>query len=80
MQQEIMVGAVLHAINQLKSFKSLENFGSPTVGNNLMALILEVSKFIQVSKEIEDACRILNRYYIPTRYPNAFKRSTYTYV
>ena len=50
----------------------LENFGSPTVDYNLMALILEVSKFIQVSKEIEDACRILNRYYIPTRYPNAF--------
>jgi HEPN domain-containing protein len=37
-----------------------------------MGLILEASKFIQVSKEIEDACRVLNRYYIPTRYPNAF--------
>ena len=50
----------------------LEYFGSPTIGHNLVALISEVSKFNHVPSEIESACRKLNRYYIPTRYPNAF--------
>lgn len=50
----------------------LEHFGSPTAGHNLIALVTEVSKFTQMPKEAEVACRILNRYYIPTRYPNAF--------
>jgi len=50
----------------------LEHFRSPTAGHNLIALINEVSKFTDTSEEIEAACRTLNRYYIPTRYPNAF--------
>ncbi|MEM1545304.1 MAG: HEPN domain-containing protein [Candidatus Methanomethylicia archaeon] len=50
----------------------LEHFGSPTIGRNLLVLLAEVSKFVSISKNIENACRILNRYYIPTRYPNAF--------
>ena len=50
----------------------LEHFGSPTPGHNLIALVKEVSNFTQIPKKIETACRILNRYYIPTRYPNAF--------
>jgi len=56
-----------------KALKAItEHFGYPTAGHNLIALIEEVSKFIQVPNEIKTACRILNRYYIPTRYPNAF--------
>lgn len=50
----------------------LEYLGTPTIGRNPLALISEISKHIDVPKEIDDACRILNRYYIPTRYPNAF--------
>lgn len=50
----------------------LEHFGSPTVGHNLIALASEVPRFTQMPREAEVACRILNRYYIPTRYPNAF--------
>lgn len=50
----------------------LEHLGTPTIGYNLLALVSEISKHINVPKEVEDACRILNRYYIPTRYPNAF--------
>ncbi len=50
----------------------LEHLGSPTAGHNLIALAIEVSSLIQTPREIEVACRILNRYYIPTRYPNAF--------
>lgn len=50
----------------------LEHLSSPTIGHNLLVLFNEVSKFTQTSKELEKACRMLNRYYIPTRYPNAF--------
>jgi len=50
----------------------LEHFGSPTAGHSLIALINEVSGLVLVPKEVEAACRMLNRYYIPTRYPNAF--------
>ena len=50
----------------------LEYFGSPTIGHNLIALTNEVSKFTTTPSETEVASRILNRYYIPTRYPNAF--------
>lgn len=50
----------------------LEHLRTPTYGHNLLALVSEISKYIDVPKEVKDACRILNRYYIPTRYPNAF--------
>jgi len=50
----------------------LEHLGSPTAGHNLIALVNEISKIVQVPREAEAACRVLNRYYIPTRYPNAF--------
>lgn len=50
----------------------LEHFGAPTIGHNLLALLNEISKYTTIPKNIENACRILNRYYIPTRYPNAF--------
>ena len=35
-------------------------------------LVNEISAYITVPQNVVDACRILNRYYIPTRYPNAF--------
>jgi len=50
----------------------LEHFGSPTAGHNLITLVNEVSNFVTVPRDVETACRILNRYYIPTRYPDAF--------
>jgi len=50
----------------------LEHLGSPTIGHNLLALLNEVSKLTEVPDRVRRACTILNRYYIPTRYPNAF--------
>jgi len=50
----------------------LEHFGTPTAGYNLIALINEVSKFTAVPSGVETSRRILNRYYFPTRYPDAF--------
>jgi len=56
-----------------KALKSiLEHLGSPTSGHNLLMLVNEISAYITVPQNVVDACRILNRYYIPTRYPNAF--------
>jgi HEPN domain-containing protein len=50
----------------------LEHFGTPTGGHNLLVLISEIAGFIQTPADVERACRVLNRYYIITRYPNAF--------
>lgn len=56
-----------------KALKALlEHFGTPAVGHNLLALIAEVEKHVEVPDDVKRACRILNRYYISTRYPNAF--------
>lgn len=46
--------------------------GNPTIGHNLLALLSEISKHIEVPDEVRRASTILNRYYISTRSPNAF--------
>ena len=50
----------------------LEHYGSPTIGHNLLVLVDEASRFTSTHQKVQDAARILNRHYIPTRYPNAF--------
>jgi HEPN domain-containing protein len=50
----------------------LEHFGTPSTGHNLLELLAEVSAHVEVSEDLRDDCKTLNRYYIPTRYPNAF--------
>ncbi len=50
----------------------LEHLGTPTIGHNLLALLSEISKHIEVPNGVRRASTILNRYYISTRYPNAF--------
>ncbi len=56
-----------------KSLKAiLEHFGRPTRGHNLVELLSEVERYVAVPGQVRRACFVLNRYYIPTRYPNAF--------
>ncbi len=56
-----------------KSIKAiLEYYGRATRGHNLVEMIKEVEKHVDVPREVIRACYILNRYYITTRYPNAF--------
>jgi HEPN domain-containing protein len=50
----------------------LEHFGTPSTGHNLLEHLAEVSVHVEVSEELRDDCKTLNRYYIPTRYLNAF--------
>ncbi len=46
----------------------------PQFGHNLNVLLEALSAHIMVSESLRQACAHLNRYYIPTRYPNAFDR------
>jgi len=46
----------------------------PQAGHNLNLLAEQISAELSVPEETRMACARLNRYYIPTRYPNAFDR------
>ncbi len=56
-----------------KALKALcEHFRRPQFGHNLNDLLRCVANHTEVPKSVQEACARLNRYYIPTRYPNAF--------
>lgn len=50
----------------------LESLAIPSIGRNLLPLASTVSEKIKVPDSVKSACKRLNRFYIPTRYPNAF--------
>jgi len=51
---------------------ALEHFRTGRGGHNLNELCQSVEAHTTVPKRIQDACARLNRFYIPTRYPDAF--------
>jgi HEPN domain-containing protein len=51
---------------------ALEHFRDGRAGHNLNDLRQAVEAHIAVPAAVQDACARLNRYYIPTRYPDAF--------
>ena len=56
-----------------KSIKAILNhLQSDALGHNLNTLIQEVEQHLQVNQAVINACIRLNRFYIPTRYPDAF--------
>ena len=56
-----------------KAIKAILNhFRSEAFGHNLNTLIQEVEQYVQVNQAVKGACIQLNRFYIPTRYPDAF--------
>ena len=56
-----------------KALKALWGVGSPRVGHALNKLLDYVKELgIEVPQEVEKACNRLNKYYIPTRYPDAW--------
>lgn len=58
-----------------KALKALcEHFRNPQLGHNLNLLLQAVGTHTTVPEPLQVACAQLNRYYIPTRYPNAFDR------
>jgi len=58
-----------------KALKALcEHFRNPQFGHNLNLLREALEAHIVIPESVRAACTRLNRYYIPTRYPNAFDR------
>ncbi len=50
----------------------LEHFGAPQTGHNLNHLLQAAEEYMHATDAVREACRRLNRLYIPTRYPDAF--------
>jgi HEPN domain-containing protein len=60
---------------QQASDKALcEHFRSPLFGHNLNLLLQAAALHAAVAAPVRDASARLNRFYIPTRYPDAFDR------
>ncbi len=58
-----------------KALKALcEHFRTPQFGHNLNLLVQAVEAHTRVGESMRMACARLNRYDIPTRYPDAFDR------
>jgi HEPN domain-containing protein len=58
-----------------KALKAMcEHFRTPQFGHNLNMLLQAVEAHLSVAESMRMACARLNRYYIPTRYPDAFDR------
>ncbi|MCS7192932.1 MAG: HEPN domain-containing protein [Armatimonadetes bacterium] len=58
-----------------KALKAIgEHFRQNLVGHNLNLLLRDLQGFVAIPEDVRQACARLNRYYIPTRYPNAFDR------
>lgn len=56
-----------------KALKSLfQRLGMEAWGHTLTALIGNLPPDIQTPPELVDHCRVLDKHYIPTRYPNGF--------
>jgi len=56
----------------MKAF--LETHRAEHEGHSLNALIGRVARLVEVNDDVRDACAALNRYYIPTRYPDAHEQ------
>ncbi|MGQ9553578.1 MAG: HEPN domain-containing protein [Anaerolineae bacterium] len=58
-----------------KALKAVsEHFRTPQFGHNLNLLLETVEARLPIANSMRMACARLNRYYIPTRYPDAFDR------
>ncbi len=58
-----------------KALKALcDHFRTPQFGHNLNLLLQAVETHTSKGEPMRMACARLNRYYIPTRYPDAFDR------
>ncbi|HBY92959.1 MAG: HEPN domain-containing protein [Ardenticatenaceae bacterium] len=56
-----------------KALKAIcEHFRTPQLGHNLNVLLQAVEAHTTVEQTVRTGCARLNRYYIPTRYPDAF--------
>lgn len=61
---EFAVKAVLHGL------------GLPVYGHSVSALLTKALRNLQVSEKMIDEAKTLDKYYVPTRYPNAWAEGT----
>jgi HEPN domain-containing protein len=61
---EFAVKAVLHGL------------GLPVYGHSVSALLTKAPKDLQVNEKIMQEAKTLDKYYVPTRYPNAWAEGT----
>jgi HEPN domain-containing protein len=58
----------------------LQKLNAVAWGHSVFDLLRALSGRFQVEEELLDCAKILDRYYVPTRYPNSFERgSPYEY-
>ncbi len=58
-----------------KALKAVcESLRAPQFGHNLNVLVQHIEQLIRVPEAVRLAAARLNRFYIPTRYPDAFDR------
>ena len=50
----------------------LRGLGMPSYGHSLSRLLLEVGRVFQCEDDVVQAAKTLDKYYVPTRYPNAW--------
>ncbi|HIE31631.1 MAG TPA: HEPN domain-containing protein [Methanosarcinales archaeon] len=56
------------AVKAISEFEKMQSWG-----HVISRILKDLSPVIEVSSDIMDKARILDRYYIPTRYPNGFE-------
>lgn len=54
----------------------LHGLGLPSYGHSVSRLLTEASRGLRTRKEIVQAAKTLDKYYVPTRYPNAWAEGT----
>lgn len=55
----------------------LRGAGAPAIGHSVLQLLMELAEGGSVVTEgLLDCARVLDRFYIPTRYPDAFERGS----
>ncbi|MGB9660351.1 MAG: HEPN domain-containing protein [Nitrososphaerales archaeon] len=50
----------------------LHGLGMPAYGNSISRLLTMIPKDLKIQKDIIQASKTLDKYYVPTRYPNAW--------
>lgn len=61
---EFAVKALLHGV------------GMPAYGHSVSRLLAEASRGSEISEDVVQAAKTLDKYYVPTRYPNAWVEGT----
>jgi len=54
----------------------LHGLGSPAHGHSVSGLLTNVPRDLGIKEELTQAAKTLDKYYVPTRYPNAWAEGT----